>query len=99
MALVYLFSVLFKLRGDEWLSLAAIRQSFAVEGVATDFARWLLQYPDLLSAAAAATLAIESLAVVLPFRALAHRSRCGSRSRSRRSACTCSASARRCASG
>ena len=52
---------------DEWLSLAAIRQSFAVEGVATDFARWLLQFPDLLSAAAAATLAIESLAVVLPF--------------------------------
>ncbi len=66
-ALVYLFSVIFKLRGDEWLSLAAVRQSFAVEGAATDFARWLLQYPDLLSAAAAATLAIESLAVVLPF--------------------------------
>jgi hypothetical protein len=66
-ALLYAMSVLFKLRTDEWLSLTAIRESFAVEGVATDFARWLLQYPDLLTVAAAATLAIESLAVVLPF--------------------------------
>jgi hypothetical protein len=66
-ALIYLFSVLFKLRTEDWLSLTAIRDAFTVEGVATDFAHWLLRYPDLLSAAAAATLAIESLAVVLPF--------------------------------
>ena len=66
-ALVYLMSVVFKLRGDDWLALTAIRDTFAVEGVATDFARWLLQYPELLSLAAAAALAIESLAVVLPF--------------------------------
>jgi hypothetical protein len=66
-ALVYLFSVWFKLGGEPWRELTAIRDSFAVEGVATDFARWLLQFPDLLSLAAAAALAIESLAVVLPF--------------------------------
>jgi hypothetical protein len=66
-ALVYAMSVLFKLRSDEWLSLTAIRSAFAVEGVATGFARELLQFPRLLSVAAAATLAIESLAAVLPF--------------------------------
>lgn len=66
-ALVYLFSVLFKLRSDEWLALTAVRDSFAVEGVATDWARWLLGFPRLLSVAAAATLAFESLAPVAPF--------------------------------
>lgn len=66
-ALVYLLSVLFKLRPDDWLALTAIRDAFAVEGVATDWARSLQQLPELLSMAAAATLAIESLAVVLPF--------------------------------
>jgi hypothetical protein len=71
-ALVYCSRSWFKLRADEWPGSRRCTHAFAVEGVATGFRALAAPVPDLPRAAAAATLAIESLAVDAAVRALAH---------------------------
>jgi hypothetical protein len=66
-ALVYLFAAIFKLLDPAWQQLAALERSFSVEGVATDLARFLLRFPDLLRAATLVTLALECAAPLLLF--------------------------------
>lgn len=66
-ALVYLFSVGFKLRESAWRDLFAIEGSLRVEGVATAFGSRLLEFPELLSALTALTLVLEALGPLLAF--------------------------------
>ena len=65
--MVYLFSVGFKLRETAWQGLVALEGSLRVEGVATGFGSWLLEFPVLLSALTALTLALEALGPLLAF--------------------------------
>lgn len=66
-ALVYLFSVGFKLREPAWLDLVALEGSLRVEGVATGMGGRVLEFPGLLSALTASTLALEALGPLLAF--------------------------------
>jgi hypothetical protein len=66
-ALVYLFSVGFKLRETAWRDLTAIEGSLRVEGVATAFGTRLLDFPELLSVLTALTLAFEAVGPLLAF--------------------------------
>jgi hypothetical protein len=66
-ALVYVFSVVFKLQDASWMDLSAIERSLQVTGVATDLGRRLLAWPSVLSWLTAATLIIECLAPILAF--------------------------------
>jgi hypothetical protein len=66
-ALVYVFSVGFKLGETAWRDLVAIEGSLRVEGVATAFGSRLLEFPDLLSALTALTLVLEALGPLLAF--------------------------------
>lgn len=66
-AVVYLFSVYFKLLQPEWRDLSALERTLQVEGVATGLGRSLLAAPELLVGLTALTLALEGLAVLLLF--------------------------------
>lgn len=66
-ALVYLFAAGFKLADPAWQRLTALEESFAVEGVATGLARFLLRHPDLLRSATLLTLVLECAVPLLLF--------------------------------
>jgi len=66
-ASIYLFTAGFKFREAAWRDLVAIEGSLQVEGVATGFGSRLLEFPELLSALTALTLALETIGPLLAF--------------------------------
>jgi hypothetical protein len=65
--LLYLFSVIFKLRSDSWTGLHAFAELSRVEGVATDVARTLGAQPELARFLTASALSLELLGPLLAF--------------------------------